>query len=285
MMMRSDLRPAIGAHAMAMVIVLLWAHGGTYAKDGPIRSLSSGEKTAVLGSSIGLGIVAKLIPERHADSAEYTGYRANAFDRWWRTSIHGGNGYKSNFIDNSRGSLIAPAAGGIAIALVDINRREFSRDIPLFVAGAVTTGAITNIGKRVFRRPRPYCHTDGVRPTGRSATDSYHTESFFSGHASQAFFAAGFVNNRLRRHMRQEWRRDEYRSWRWASPLLTYGCATFVAGSRIQADKHHFTDVLTGAVVGYGISELFYRMCYEPGQTESGTTTGMPRMFSLAVTF
>jgi membrane-associated phospholipid phosphatase len=285
MMLHWERRRASKAYAAATLIVLLWVQGSTFAKDGPIRSLSSTEKTAALGGSLGMGIIAKLIPGRHADSAEYTGYRANSLDRWWRTTLHGGDGHKTNFIDNSRGSLVAPVAGGIAIALVDINRREFSRDIPFFVAGAVATGAFTDIGKRVFQRPRPYCQTGGVRPPERSANDSYHTESFFSGHSSQAFFAAGFVNNRLRRHMRQEWRRDEYRSWRWASPLITYGWATFVAGSRIQADKHHFTDVLTGAVVGYGIGELFYRMCYEPGQTESGTPSGMNRMFSLALTF
>lgn len=249
------------------LILTLMAQNVSWAKDGPIRCLSDGEKGAILGGSAVLGAVARLIPDKITDSTSYAGYRSNSLDRWWRMRLHGGSGRKSNFIDNSAGSLFAPAAGAVVMALIDIDRREFSRDIPFFVAGALTTGAMTDIGKRVFNRPRPYCQAGGVRPPEHSASDSYNTESFFSGHSSQAFFAAGFVNNRLRRHMRQEWRRDEYRSWRWASPFLCYGWATFVAGSRIQADKHHFTDVLTGALVGYGLSELFYRMAYEPGET------------------
>lgn len=273
------------AHAAALLLAAICGHGTSWAKDGPIRNLSSGERSAVLGGSLGLGLVARLIPGKQSDSAEYVGYRANRVDRWWRDRIHGGSGHRTNIIDNSAGSLIAPAAGAITLAIVDINRREFSRDIPFFIAGAVTTGAITDIGKRIFSRPRPYCQVGGERPTERPANDSYHTESFFSGHSSQAFFAAGFVNNRLRRHMRQEWPHDEYRSWRWASPLVTFGWATFVAGSRIQADKHHFTDVLTGAIVGYGLSELFYRLCYSPGRTTIDGENSTQQFFSLSLTF
>ncbi len=58
------------------------------------------------------------------------------------------------------------------MAAIDIDRREFSRDIPFFVAGALTTGAVTDIGKRVFSRPRPYCQPGGVLPPDCRADDS-----------------------------------------------------------------------------------------------------------------
>ncbi len=254
-------------------------------KDGPLRDLSSGERAAIISGSFGVGALAQLIHTSKADSADYTGYRANSLDRWWRARVHGGKGYQSNIIDHQVGSFIAPVAGGLAMALIDINRREFSRDIPLFIAGAVTTGAVTTAVKRVVRRPRPYTQDGGVVPPGRNASESYHTESFFSGHSSQAFFAAGFVNNRLRRHMRQEWRREEYRSWRWASPVIAFGWASFVGWSRMHADKHHFTDVATGAVVGYAISELYYRLAYEPGSTSGSTFAPGTPLLSVSVRF
>lgn len=271
-----------------LVVIALWAvlqEGLAWGKDGPLRDLSTGERAAIVGGSFGLALVAQLLPTGETDSARYTGYRTNPLDRWWRMRVHGGTAYQSNIVDRKIGSFIAPVVGGLTMALIDIDRREFSRDIPFFIAGAVTTGGITTAVKRVIRRPRPYMQERGVIPPGREQRDSYHIESFFSGHSSQAFFAAGFVNSRLRRHMRQEWRRDEYRSWRWTSPLVTFGWASFVGWSRMHADKHHFTDVVTGALVGYAISEAYYRLAYEPGRT-SGTTIaqGTP-LFTVSVSF
>lgn len=256
-----------------------------YATDGPIRPLSDGEKAGIWAGSLGLGVGAQLIPAKRSVPDRYRGYRANALDRWWRARIHGTEGYQSNFLDNSRGSLAAPLAGALLMAAIDINRREFSRDLPFFVAGAVATGAVTDLAKRIVHRPRPYCQEGGVLPPGHTPTDGYHTESFYSGHSSQAFFAASFVNNRLRRHMRQEWRREEYRSWRWTAPLLTYGWATVVGWSRMHADKHHFTDVCTGALVGYALGEVFYRLCYEPGRTAAPWNGEAPELFKLRWTF
>ena len=268
-----------------MLVVLLLTGDVVMAMDGPIRELSSSEKAAVLGGSLGLAALSRLLPDKISDSTSYNSYRANSLDRWWRARLHGDSGQHSNFLDNNAGALIAPTAALIALACMDIDRHEFSRDIPFFVAGTVTTGALTVMCKRVIDRPRPYCQSSGTRPAGRPANDGYHTESFFSGHSSMAFFAAGFTNNRLRRHMRREWRRDEYRSWRWASPLLTFGWATLVGGSRIHADKHHFTDVASGALVGYGLSELFYRLCYQSGRTQSEESSGHSQMFSVVIKF
>jgi membrane-associated phospholipid phosphatase len=268
-----------------LVCVIAFVGDLAWGKDGPIRDLSGGERAAIVAGSFGIGALAQLLPAPKTDSTDYLGYRANPLDRWWRERVHGGSGYRSNIVDHQVGSFIAPVAGGLTMALIDINRREFSRDIPLFVAGAVTTGAVTTAVKRIVRRPRPYMQDGGTLPPGREEFESYHTESFFSGHSSQAFFAAGFVNNRLRRHMRQQWRRDEYRSWRWASPIVTFGWASFVGWSRMHADKHHFTDVATGALVGYAISEAYYRMAYEAGNTSGSTfTQGTPLLY-LSVSF
>lgn len=282
-----DYRSTRMSRSCLALLVLLAALLGdsAWGKDGPMRDLTGGEKSAIIGGSFGLGVLAQFIPTRNFDSADHAGYRANSLDRWWRKRVHAGAAYQTNIIDRKVGSFIAPVGGGLAMALIDLDRPEFSRDIPFFIAGAVTTGAVTTAAKRVFRRPRPYLQEGGVLPPGRETSDSYHVESFISGHSSQAFFAAGFVNNRLRRHMRQEWRRDEYRSWRWTAPLLTFGWASFVGWSRMHADKHHFTDVVAGALVGYAISEVYYRLAYEPGGTSGSTLAQETPIFTVSVSF
>ncbi len=270
---------------MALLGILVFDPIRAEPKDGPLRNLSGGERAAIVLGSTGAGIAARLIPDRPSNPQSYAGYRANALDRWWRKRINGIDGYQTNIVDHKIGSLIAPVAGGLTMAAIDINRHEFSRDLPYFIAGSVMTGALTTSVKKSFRRPRPYTQDGGVMPPGLAPDDSYHTESFFSGHSSQAFFAAGFVNNRLRRHMRQEWRRHEYRSWRWASPLITFGWAGFVGWSRMHADKHHFTDVVTAAVVGYAISEVYYRLAYSPGDTKPQTIGSNVPMIQVRLLF
>lgn len=279
------------ARSTACLLLLVIAVGlnifsqPTSAADGPIRELNDAEKTAALCTPFGLAAISRFMPYVHADSGNYSRERVNALDRWWRERIHGGNGYKTNFVDNKFGSLIAPLSGGLTMALLDIDRREFSRDIPYFVSGAVATGALTTFAKKLIRHPRPYMLPGGVMPPNRARSDPYHIESFLSGHTSQAFFAAGFVNNRLRRHMRQEWTREEYRSWRWTSPLITFGWAGFVGWSRMHADKHHFSDVVAGALLGYAISEVYYRLAYAPGETTAESSLQGTPMFSMSIRF
>lgn len=277
-------RYGMAALTWAAIMCQLCRATASRAEDGPLRCRPDAEKAAIVGGSAVLGLGVSLIHEKPSDPASYVGYRASALDVWWRTALHGGRERKSNFLDHTIGSLLTPVAGGIAIAGLDIDRREFSYDIPLFIAGAVTTGAVTDAAKKVVTRPRPYCQTEALVPPDRAPTDPYHTESFFSGHTSQAFFTAGFVNNRLRRHMRQEWTPSEYRSWRWASPLVSYGWATFVGMSRIQADKHHFTDVAAGALAGFAMSEIFYRLGYDSNNDDEGATTS-PTVLMLRFSF
>jgi membrane-associated phospholipid phosphatase len=63
--------------------------------------------------------------------------------------------------------------------------------------------------------------------------------------------------------MRIEWTKGEYQVGRWASPVLSFGCASLVGLSRIHADKHYFTDVLAGAVLGTALAELYYWLAYD----------------------
>ncbi|UCD52744.1 MAG: phosphatase PAP2 family protein [Phycisphaerales bacterium] len=227
------------------------------------RDLSDGEEAAVLGASAGLLVLGHLAKVTAKDSDIPYGYRPNVFDRWMRGLFLIEQGSRSNFLDNRRGSAVSPLATVLALSLLDINRREFSRDIPFFLAGVAATKGITDLSKSLVGRPRPCC-TNGICPNSEGTHDDpYHSHSFFSGHASSAFYSATFFNNRFRRHMRLNWTESEYRTGRVLSPLLVYGWATFVGMSRIHADRHFFTDVLAGAIVGTLMGELYYHLSYE----------------------
>jgi membrane-associated phospholipid phosphatase len=91
-----------------------------------------------------------------------------------------------------------------------------------FVASWLTTRGL----KYLIEKPRP---------------DNSDNNSFPSGHASTAFHSASFIRKRY--------------GWKYGLPA--YAGATFVAYSRVYADKHYVEDVLAGAVIGIVASEIF----------------------------
>jgi hypothetical protein len=78
--------------------------------------------------------------------------------------------------------------------------------------------------------------------------------SFPSGHASAAFTGAEFI-------------RKEY-GWGWGAPA--YVAASFVAWSRVEADKHYTHDVLAGAAIGILANHDFWRRNTRVGQLRVG---------------
>lgn len=89
-----------------------------------------------------------------------------------------------------------------------------------------TTLVATELAKRAFN------HTAlGERPNG----DDY---SFPSGHVSTTCSSAAFLQHRY--------------GWRYALPL--YATSAYTAYSRVDADKHHWRDVIAGCALAYGIS-------------------------------
>jgi membrane-associated phospholipid phosphatase len=115
----------------------------------------------------------------------------------------------------------------------------------LVIAEAVAlSGALNQVVKFAAGRERPYVHA--LPPTQKALTGNPadNNTSFYSGHTSFAFslaVASGTVASM--RHYRLAWAV-------WAAGLA--GAAT-VGYLRIAADRHYFTDVLAGAVVGSGI--------------------------------
>jgi len=270
---------AMMAHGMAYagaVLVMILLVGETAAAD-QLRDLSDGEQAAIYGMSAALFTLGGLAHQFDRDTAVATTYRPNRLDSWFRAKLRGRGAQPSNFLDNSLGARLIPLSALCVLGMLDIDRREFSRDIPFFLAGQAATGGITGTAKSLFSRPRPYMQDDDR--TRRPDRDHYR--SFFSGHASAVFYAMTFLNLRVRSHMRQHWTADEYRIGRWLSPVISYGWASYVGYSRLQADKHFFTDVAFGALAGILIAELYYNLAYD---SSHGNTHATPTL-SFALSF
>jgi membrane-associated phospholipid phosphatase len=67
--------------------------------------------------------------------------------------------------------------------------------------------------------------------------------SFPSGHTSAAFSGASFLQRR----------------YGWAYGLPAYAAASFVGWSRVDADRHHWEDVIAGAAIGIAGTYIFTR--------------------------
>ena len=99
--------------------------------------------------------------------------------------------------------------------------------------------------------------------------DGSDNKSFPSAHTAIAFSAAGFMDRRYGEQLSQQ-----YGSW--AVPAL-YGVAALTGVARVEANKHHWGDVLAGAAIGYGAA----RFWSEPVQ--GGRVSVIPAPHGVAV--
>jgi membrane-associated phospholipid phosphatase len=248
----------------AVLLLILQAWNILYADD---CYLSESESSGIAIGSLTLGAI---------------GYQAIQFDSThasllkgpmnWEISIQkflGGEYYpgKSNWLDNDFGSAFIPAFMGTVLLTADLSwprnknekGKELAQDLFLYGSGLMATAGITGISKGFFARPRPYLTIEPELALQRPQKDYARDHvSFFSSHTSTAFFSSAFVNKRLRSIMRREMSQDEYRSWRWAPPLICFGWASYVGWSRISSYKHYVSDVVVGAAMGWLMAELFY---------------------------
>jgi len=268
--------PAVWLLAIVMASAPL-AHA-----ESNLRDLSDGEEALIIGASASVCLLGYFLPRSETAIESASEFRLNPLDRIMRNAIHPGDEWRSNFLDNRFGSVLTPTMAAIGVAAIDADRREFSRDIPMFLSGWAATAGLTRIGKSFVRRERPYRAAGAEFPPGLEPGDPDHRRSFFSGHSSTAFFAAAFFNKRFRRHMRSEWRRDEYETGRWLSPAISFGWAGIVALSRLHADRHYFTDVAVGAAVGAALAELYYHFSYETGGDATDNAGARRYVFKLS---
>lgn len=118
--------------------------------------------------------------------------------------------------------------------------RRWAVDLMMIAEASATAAGLTSLAKFTVGRARPYTQD---RPAGAAGTPEDNL-SFFSGHTSFAFAVA--VSAATIATMRHS---------RWAPVVWTVGLALAAATGylRIAADKHYFSDVLTGAAIGSAV--------------------------------
>ena len=124
------------------------------------------------------------------------------------------------------------------------------KNIKGFLETVAVTNLITDFSKNVVGRKRPD-YDDRVSlkvdiPEGR--------QSFWSGHASNAFATATYMSLFTVEHLGEK---DNY-LLKVSLPLVLYGAASFVGWTRIDDNRHFVDDVIVGSIVGTLTAGFFY---------------------------
>ncbi|MFO0662434.1 MAG: phosphatase PAP2 family protein [Polyangiaceae bacterium] len=194
----------------------------------------------------------------------------NVIDERVRDALHVGKSRKS--VDEisgvtAFGVLPAFTIGGLLLAANTQGYRQHGSENILMLGQATIFGtAVSELAKFLAARERPLV---------RNASSEYELDpaernlSFFSGHSTIAFALASSMGTIA--NMR------DYK----AEPLfwsVGMGLAALVGYMRIAADKHYFTDVLVGALVGTAsgilVPQLLHPAVDPPGKTPEGAPVG-----------
>jgi membrane-associated phospholipid phosphatase len=136
----------------------------------------------------------------------------------------GAGGARADVVEQTGdvGAIILPAGAAVG-ALVVKDRQGLGQ----LAAAYASTMVLVYVLKPTIDRTRP----DGGG------------QSFPSGHAASAFAGAAFLQRRY--------------GWRFGIPA--YALASYVGYSRVDADRHHTSDVVAGAAIGIAANLVFTR--------------------------
>jgi membrane-associated phospholipid phosphatase len=166
----------------------------------------------------------------------------NSLDRSVRETLRWDSPRAAHLLSNVSGFALAPASAFGLMAVAAARDGKLSRwptDAVLILESAILAADLNQLVKMTAGRSRPF-----VRFRADGLVDEDDHLSFYSGHTSLAFslaVGAGTVAS--------------VRGYRLA-PLVWASGLTLAATTgwlRLAADKHYFTDVMTGAVVGSAV--------------------------------
>ncbi|HEU0036678.1 MAG TPA: phosphatase PAP2 family protein [Kofleriaceae bacterium] len=182
-----------------------------------------------------LKLKAKLVPDgcRHWCSPP-------RIDQGARETLVWNNTQRADTISDITGYYSAPIVSmGLLVASTadDPDARRWFDDVVPVLESAITVSTLHHVFKFIVGRQRPFVHYS----TGDRDDQLDDNMSFWSGHTSLAFslaVSAGVV---------AEQRGYKVAPYVWASGLTL---ATTTGLLRICADRHYFTDVVVGAIIG-----------------------------------
>ena len=281
------------AVAVATSAILQWGLLSARAEADDMREELKAGEIAAITAGTAAALLAGTLSEKSAKGDPPRWNSAFGFEASLQRTL-GGRYYpdKTNFLDGTTGSAYT-AVGGLAVLLAadlawtdDETGSVAGQDVFLYATGIAATKGVTSIAKGIVRRARPMITLEPELARQRTNVDTlFDNQSFFSGHASSAFFASTFLNLRLRAIMRQEMSFGDYRNWRWAPPCALFGWASFVGWSRIQSYEHFFLDVVAGAATGVLMAELFYSFQEESDLSADQAEGAAGHMIQVTVRF
>lgn len=171
----------------------------------------------------------------------------NGFDSAARNAFRWNDTSTANTLGNVVAYVLAPvgALGTVALAAHhDDALKNLPIDALIIAEAVVLAEALSETVKPLAGRERPFVHTLSEEDKALIANPRDSNYSFYSGHATWTFAlatAAGTVAT-LRGY--------RFAPWVWVAGLTI---ATFVSYTRVAADRHYMTDVLTGAATGAAI--------------------------------
>lgn len=147
-------------------------------------------------------------------------------------------------------------AGNFALAgLLTIGTKPMRQDIKtvgvMFIETMLLANGIERSIKGVTQRTRPFVYNPSAPPDEKLTRDA--RQSFFSGHATNAFATAVFTSEVFRHYFPH----SKLKPVIWVGSL---GLATATAVLRFEGGLHYPSDLLAGAafgsLVGWGIPKL-----------------------------
>jgi membrane-associated phospholipid phosphatase len=213
---------------------------------------------------------ADLVPEkcRWCYRAEDGGDLLNPYDGWVRSKLIWKNTNAAATASSVIDYIVEPLAMmGLSAGAAGYDKAigGFPVDALLITEATVIAADLNQMAKFAFARERPFVHFLPRAPEAvRALTDSPSDDnlSFFSGHTTLAFALAtstGMITT--------------LRGYRLAPVVWATGLslATSVAYLRIAADKHYFSDVMVGAVVGSIVGIGVPLIFHSPGSSDPGS--------------
>jgi len=194
-------------------------------------------------AAVGLAYVAsETVLKSHLASSTCRWCKTDGFDVDVRNALVWHDTIRATSLSNFSGYLLAPGFA-LAFTVAGSVTRDGSipgviDDVLPVVDSVLAAEVLVQTTKFAVARQRPGVHFD---PPGPPQLED--NVSFFSAHSASTFaFATGAAMVARHHHS-------------WAEPYLWtigYALAATTAYLRIAADKHYFTDVITGTAVGIG---------------------------------